>query len=908
MSPPQPEATPAVTVVDVRCQVPRGVLAMGRDPVRLTWRVEPAFDGLTQEAYEVEASGAADFSAVTAASGVVDSPDQVGVPDPGRPLMSREVRFYRVRVGVAGRWSDWGPVLRVEAGLLEGADWQADAVTLEDDPGAEGPSPAPFIRGEFEVAGAIESARLYVTSLGVHRVAINGRPVSDDLLAPGWTPYDRRLIVETYDVTALLAAGQNVVAAALGDGWYRGRLGWEDGGARATYGRQVGLIAQLEIRLADGMVQRVVSDGSWRAATGEIIAADLYDGAIVDFRERRSGWMLPGFDARAWEPAATVPFDASLLEPRVAPPVRVVAILPASIVRRTPGSVVLDSGQNVAGYVRLRVRGEPGTEVEVRHAEVLEPDGSLHVRSLRSARATDRYVLADRDEIELEPPFTFHGFRYAEVATSAEVLSAEILAISSDTPPRATFSSSDIHLNRLHANAAWSQRGNFVSIPTDCPQRDERLGWTGDAQAFAPTASTLFDSAAFWQSWLRDLDLEQDDELGVPSVVPDVVLAGEPRFGRAGWADAATIVPWAVYDSYGDATILRRQLPSMRRWVHSLVARRGDDGLLPDAMQFGDWLDPDAPSDQPWLAKANSTFLANAFFAHSARLLGDAAGVLGETVLSRESHELAATVARLTWDRWREHALTTQTGCAAALQLGIAPEGERAEVADVLAGLVRDGEGRVATGFLGTPLVLPALASAERFDEAYLMLLRREPPSWLYQVAQGATTIWERWDAIRPDGSIHPGRMAPPPGMPPSSNGDGGHMLSFNHYAYGAVIDWVYRFVAGVAPGSPGYRHVVFAPRPAVGIDHAQASVQSPYGTVEVAWRLAPDVLTIELALPFGTTGEVRPPMASDSSLTVDGRSSAAPAGIGQGRHVIVVTRPRVAGRDLRRPSAPATV
>ena len=346
-----------------------------------------------------------------------------------------------------------------------------------------------------------------------------------------------------------------------------------------------------------------------------------------------------------------------------------------------------------------------------RHAEVLEPDGGLHTRALRSAKATDEYILAGEDPVVLEPAFTFHGFRYAEVETTAEILDAQFVAISSDTAPRASFECSDSDLTRFHENVVWSQRDNFVSIPTDCPQRDERLGWTGDAQAFAATGSTLFDSAAFWTSWLRDLALDQDPTLGVPSVVPDVVLSGELRFGRAGWADAATIVPWAVYESYGD---LRCSNSNSRACAPGsiLSQRRGPDGLLVPGTQFGDWLDPDAPVARPWEAKADSDYLANAFFAHSARLVADAATVLGDRSAAETYSALGREMAAATWGRWSDHALETQTGCAVALQLGVAPDGERARVAAALAALVRAAEGRVATGFLGTPLVLPALANS----------------------------------------------------------------------------------------------------------------------------------------------------------------------------------------------------
>jgi alpha-L-rhamnosidase len=509
----------------------------------------------------------------------------------------------------------------------------------------------------------------------------------------------------------------------------------------------------------------------------------------------------------------------------------------------------------------------------------------------------DVYTLADTNETVLEPAFTFHGFRYAEVTTAARILGAEVVAISSDLAPRGTFACSDTRLNKLFENVGWSQRGNFVSIPTDCPQRDERLGWTGDAQAFASTASTLFESDSFWQAWLRDLELEQDDELGVPSVVPDVVLDGVARYGRAGWADAATIVPWAVYESYGDPHILRRQFSSMRRWVDSLARRQGADGLLVPSWQFGDWLDPDAPPDRPWEAKADPDFVANAFFARSARILADAAEVLGDGAAATDYGDLSRRVAAATWDRWSDEAQRSQTGCALALRFGVAPEHARAQVAAALARMVADADGRVATGFLGTPLVLPALADAGRFDEAYRMLLRTDAPSWLYQVEQGATTVWERWDAIRPDGSIHPGVIAPGPDAP--ADAEPGSMLSFNHYAYGAVIDWVFRHVAGLAPdiAAPGYERVVFGPRPAVGISWARASIESPFGRVAIDWHLDDNRLAAEVELPIGTTGMFLPPRTDTSEVWVDDvpEMTGSTIELGPGRHRLTVTRPAVA-------------
>jgi alpha-L-rhamnosidase len=797
--------------------------------------------------------------------------------------------------------SAWSETLTLEAGLLRAEDWIARAITLPDDPGRSHPAPVPHLRREFDLDDAPRRARLYVTSLGVHDVRLNGQRVGQDLLAPGWTSYRKRLLAETYDVTSMLIAGRNVVGARLADGWYRGRLGWPVGQDRCRYGDELGLVLQLEIETSRGP-RMVASDASWRSSTAEIQSADLYDGSVIDLREGKTGWDLAGFDDSAWRPARVVDLDVHLIEPHMSAPVRVFAARPMSIVTTDRG-VMLDSGQNLAGYVRLRVQGRAGQRVTVRHAEVLEADGSLHTRSLRSARATDEYILAEGLEVLLEPSFTFHGFRYAEVVTDAQVIDAEAVAISSALGARSSFDCSDARLNRLHENVLWSQRGNFVSVPTDCPQRDERLGWTGDAQVFAATACTLAHAEAFWESWLRDLELDQDDVLGVPSVVPDVSMTGPARFGRAGWADAATIVPWAVYESYGDEDVLRRHFTSMRRWVDSLVRRRTSGGLLEPSWQFGDWLDPAAPPERPWEAKADAGFIANAFFAHSARLLADAAALI-EPGSGPAYRQLAESVATATWARWGDEVPATQTACAIALRFGIAPPADRPRVVDALAGLVETSGGRVSTGFLGTPLILPALADAGRYDLAYRMLLCDEPPSWLYQVKQGATTVWERWDAIRADGSIHPGTLAPVPG---SGGDEEGQMLSFNHYAYGAVVDWMYRHVAGLAPdpSGPGYSVVRFAPRPADRVTWAKASVDSAFGRVAIDWRLEEAGFVADVILPMGTQGRFVPPCRAHSVVAVDGLPSSGERELlmTAGSHRVTVTEPLIA-TSIQRPEA----
>lgn len=880
------------TIIALRTQYPDGLIGVDRDAVRLSWQIE-APGVQRQTGSHMQASNDPNFSAVLAEE-IDASAEQIDRLAPGGALQSRECRYYRARVELDGAWTDWSPVCSVEIGLLIAADWQAQAITLPADPGGATMSPSPLVRKDFVAGADLISARLYATSLGVNRLMVNGSLVSNDLLSPGWSAYHQRLIAATYDVTELIQPGDNVLAGMLGDGWYRGRLGWSPGEDRCHYGTELGLIAQLEMTFSDGRIERVVSDQSWRASTGSIRFADIYDGCEIDLGMEPTGWRTAGFDDDLWRPVAIVASDLEVIEPWISNPIRPIDELEVSCSAGPNGVTRVDVGQNISGYLAIEVKGSAGDDVVTHHAEVVEADGALHLRALRSAVASDRFVLVDDKPCLLMPEFTFHGFRYADIATNAEILSVRAIVISSDLAERSSFDCSHAGLNRFEQNVRWSQIDNFVGLPTDCPQRDERLGWTGDAQAFAPTANLLLDSHQFWLNWLRDLALEQTDE-GVPSVVPNVVLDGEPRMGRAGWADAATIAPWATYEATGSTATLVQQLDSMIRWVATLRTKRQADGLLGGEFQFGDWLDPDAPPSEPWKAKCNGDFLANAFFAHSARLVARTAAVLGEAEIASEHRALADELAALTWACWSDHAQTTQTGCAVAIELSIAPPTEHARIAASLASLVQDAEGAVSTGFLGTPLVMPALSRHGHFDTAYLMLLRTDVRSWLYQVENDATTVWERWDAILPDGSIHDGTMTPLEEQ--GENPDEPHMLSFNHYAYGAVIDWVYRNVGGLAPDAdaPGYRHVRIAPRPCSEIDRASAAIATGYGELRIEWAVADGQFDATLVVPFGAQGSFWAPATADSVVTVDGQVVESPVPIGHGTHQLVVTSPAIA-------------
>jgi alpha-L-rhamnosidase len=884
-SPLSPDRDTATRITSLRSQYPSGLLGVPAAPVRLTWQVASSDAAAAQIAYEIEAADDAGFTSTLASSGVVESSSALAVDAPGAPTASRQTRHYRVRITTATGRTDWSPTTTVETGLAA-ADWSAIAVGIDSDVGG----PSPILRTEFSLPSKPRHALLHTTSLGLSEFQLNGALVSDDLLAPGWTSYQERLTVSTADVTDALVEGANALGATVADGWYRGRLGWE--GRDSYYGKDLAVLAQLEIEFEDGTTTTIATDLSWKASFGAVRASGIYDGTDFDFTLDQAGWASAGFDDSTWAPVREVALDRGILDNPITGGVREIATFPMTQV-----GPVLDAGQNIAGWVRLVVRGKRGARLTVRHAEVLEPDGTLHTRSLRSARAADTYVLGSDGEVTLESNFTFHGFRYADVVGDVEVVSATAVAISSATSPRGSFESSDAVLNRLHSNVQWSQRDNFVSVPTDCPQRDERLGWTGDAQAFATTASTLFDTESFWESWLRDLEIDQAADGGVASVVPNILGmesfmvdgVGQDIMGRAGWADAATIVPWSVYESFGDRAVLAKQLGSMRRWVGYLDARRVDGGLLPtNEFQYGDWLDPDAPGDKPWDAKVSAAFVANAFFAHSARILSRAEHLVGDPAEAERNARLGDEIATLVWADQGEHAITTQSGCAIALEFHIAPDEQRVAIAEALAANVRAENGRISTGFLGTPLVLHALSKAGKFDEAYQMLLCRDVPSWLYQVEMGATTVWERWDALRSDGTIHPGDMA---------NSEGAHMLSFNHYAYGAVVDWVYRNVAGIAPtlDAPGYERTVVAPRPVSGIDFARGSVETGLGTLSVEWKLEGDAFSATVVVPFGVTVELSAPATTNSVVTLDGAAADADLTLTHGIHELTVTEPLVA-------------
>ncbi|QHC65698.1 family 78 glycoside hydrolase catalytic domain [Rathayibacter sp. VKM Ac-2759] len=738
-------------------------------------------------------------------------------------------------------------------------DWTARFLAPDDDfDGA-----APLLRRETPLEtghGDVVSATLRLSALGIVEATVNGSPASDELFTPGWTSYEWRLRYSEHDVTSLVSGDSVVIGLALGDGWYRGRLSWGEGAE--PYGTEIAGAAELRIRFADGHEQLIAADDSWRAGPSSTTADSLYDGQDIDARREPHGWTSAGFDDSGWGGVHEVEVDPAMLEPYIAPPVRRLAeIAPQRIWTSPSGRTLVDFGENLVGWIRVAVSGPEGTVVTLRHAEVLEDD-ELGVRPLREARATDRFTLSGGADV-FEPTLTFHGFRYAEVeGWPGEIEPGALTAVvvSSDLRRIGTFRSSEPLLDQLHDNVFRGMRGNFLDVPTDCPQRDERLGWTGDIAAFAPTAVYLADAEDFLRDWLRDLALEQQHHDGaVPFVVPDVLKrrAAETSFppmdSTALWSDAAAWVPWAVWQAYGDEAVLEESFESMASHARRVRSKLSDSGVWDTGFQFGDWLDPDAAPDKPADAKADTGVVATACAYRTARIVADTAAVLGRDDEAREFSAMASELR----EAFRAKYVADQrvfsdctTVYSLAIVFGLLDDSELGWAGDRLAELVAESGYTISTGFAGTPFITDALSSTGHIDAAYRLLLQRECPSWLYPVTMGATTVWERWDSMLPDGTINPGEMT-----------------SFNHYALGAVADWLHRVVGGLAPLDPGYSRLLIAPQPGGDLTWAESTLETPHGLASVRWDRDGSDVSLAVTVPAGATAVVRAAGAPDREL-----------------------------------------
>ncbi len=818
-------------------------------------------------------------------TGRVESSESVLVEYAGAPLSSGARVAWQVKVWTDLGESDWSETDEFEVGLLEAGDWSArwiEPVESSERP-PPGHRPAMLVRGSFDLPEvAVVRARLYATAHGIYEAFLNGTRVGDAELTPGFTEYRERLQVQTYDIASLVRPGVNALGAILSDGWYRGQVGLPR--AHDQWGSELGFLAQVHVDLADGSTTVAGTGDGWRSARSHIDAADLIAGQSIDLTRRADGWSEPefGFTGGEWELVTVADHGYANLVASPAPAVRAVGEIEPVSVRRVTRGHVFDLGQNINGWVRLSNLGPAGTALTLTHGEALDREDDVTTAHLDvdlpfipeplPAGQVDRVISAGRAGEVFEPHHTTHGFQYVRVEGHPDSLGAGDLTgvvVHTDMTRTGWFRCSDERINRLHEAAVWSLRGNVCDIPTDCPTR-ERAGWTGDWQIFAPTAAFLYDVAGFSTKWLRDLTAEQWGSGLVANLAPSPPSESEGGFvatlnGSAGWGDAAVIVPWEIYRACGDRLLLEEQWPSMVAWLSYVedaaagarhpdrIARRPEPlpherYLWDTGFHWGEWLVPGedlkGPEEFEAFRRADKSDVATAYFAHSARLMSQIAAVIGRSAEAARYGELAESVR----DAWRTEFIDpqgrlhpdTQANHVRALAFDLVLAESRSAVAARLVELVRAAGTHLATGFLATPYLLPALADTGHLDVAYELLFADTMPSWLYMIERGATTVWERWDGVRPDGTP---------------------FESLNHYSKGAVVSFLHRYVAGIRllenDGGAAYRHFRVQPQPGGGITWAQAEHDSPYGRIESAWRIVGDELELTATVPPGTTAEI---------------------------------------------------
>ena len=695
--------------------------------------------------------------------------------------------------------------------------------------------PAPYLRKEFSVAKAVKRATVYVTALGVYELRLNGQRVGNDVLTPGWTEFRKRVHYQTYDVTAQVKRGDNAIGAILGDGWYASTLAHL--GKRNVYDGKPRFLARLDVELSDGTIQSVVTDDSWKACYGPILHADLLMGCEYDARLVLPGWDKPGFNATAWHPVAdsgeTIGKDPVILQAAVAEPSRRCEELPAlKVTEPKPGCYTFDLGQNMVGWVRLKVHGEAGQRITVRHSEMLNADGTVYTASLRSCPATDYYLLSGKGDI-LEPYFTFHGFRYVEVRGLKTRPSLEMVTgvvVHSVLRRTGNFECSYPLLNQLYKNIIWGQKGNYLEIPTDCPQRDERMGWTGDTQFFAPTAAYNFDVAAIFTRWLATCRDDQFADGSFPHVVPDIMGSG----GATAWGDAALICTYNIYKVYGDTRLVRQQFDAMEHYMRWLDSKTKNG--ISTVGGFGDWLNAGGG------AKAEA--IDTAYHVYLAQIMSEMATGIGRTEEARRyaalHDELRGAFIKAFVNEDGSLKDCSQTGYALAFIMGLVPDELKEKSAAKFVGEIQRFDWHLATGFIGTPRLLPALNNAGRNDVAYRLLFQDTYPSWLFPVKNGATTMWERWNGWTPDHGF--GDIT---------------MNSYNHYAFGAVGEYLYGGVGGIQAASPGYKTIRIQPVIGEGLTWAKTRFDSIHGPIVSDWKRDGTNLTMNVTIPANTSANI---------------------------------------------------
>ncbi|WP_124051907.1 alpha-L-rhamnosidase [Priestia endophytica] len=864
--------TTNLTINTLTCEYKVNPIGLDIRKPRISWKIQSDRRGTMQTAYRIQVTeNDQEFTNVLWDTGEIHSDQSIHVEYKGPALTPQTRYYYRVKVwDNFGTESEWSEMAWWETGIFYDAEWKAKWITPhpnEVDPLSE---PAFLLRKEFKLTSPIRSARIYGTGVGLYELFINGDRVGTDLFSPGWTSYHKRLQYQTYDITEQLCEGNNAMGIVLADGWYKGNMSWEN--KRHIYGDRRAAYFQIHVKYEDGTEEIISTDATWKASTGPILFSEIYQGEIYDARLEKEGWNKPGFNDKDWHGTTVQDMPITHLVAQENWTTQVTEIIKPINTFVTPsGDTVLDMGQNMVGRIRFQVEAPKGTTIILKHAELLDNEGNIYFGNLRKAHQEVKYIAKGEGVETFAPHFTFQGFRYVKVEGYPQqekgLISENFVGevIHSAMEATGKFECSDPLVNQLQQNIVWGQRGNFLDVPTDCPQRDERLGWTGDAQVFIQTALFNYHGGPFFTKWLRDLKAEQYPDGGVPFVIPTVVEGAN----AAAWSDAATIIPWEIYKTYGDKRLLSEQYESMKAWVEYMRRQGPDEYLWAVTFNFGDWLALDAPSGS-YSGSTPKDFIATAFYAYSTRLLRNAAEVLQkeedveeynsllEKIIEQFNHEFVSPSGRLV--------SPTQTAHVLALIFDLVEGKVKERTAVQLNELILQNNYHLTTGFVGTPYLCLALSKCGYHETAVKLLMQEGYPSWLYSVKKGATTIWEHWDGIKEDGSFWSDEMN-----------------SFNHYAYGAIGNWMYRVVAGLDLNdtAPAYKQIQIEPKFAgISLTHAKATYDSMYGKIGSSWRLTNEDIEIEVEIPANTTATITLPSTRLENVRESGALLDATAGI----------------------------
>ena len=847
------QAQNQISVVDLRTQNLKEPLGIDTRRPNFSWKLKSANKNVLQTAYEIILV----HNKVSLwNTGKIISSESIHVSYKGDSLRSDTQYGWKVRVwDNLGNISEWSSTTFFRTAFFEKKQWKANWIEIgfaEDSIRR----PVQLFRKEFSVKKKIASATLYISAHGLYEAQINGKKVGEVFLTPGWTSYNTRLQYQAFDVTNALNSGNNAIGVSVGNGWYRGNLAYPK--LKNVFGKSLGLLAQINITYSDGSKEAIITDQNWKCATGAIKFSELYHGEIRDANLERNGWANVKYNDEGWNAVIVKDYSLDNLVTTENELVKKQESLKAVKYIITPkGEKVIDFGQNMVGWAKIKISGNKGDSIIIKHAEVLDKKGNFYTENLRTAKATATYILKGEGTEILEPSFTFFGFRYIKLdkfngAVNLENFSAEV--IHSDIKPTGSFSCSNPLINQLQHNIQWSQKGNFLDIPTDCPQRDERLGWTGDAQMFSRTAIFNFDVHNFLSKWMKDLAADQQPNGMVPYVVPNVL--GSNVGASTGWADAATIIPWNLYITYGDTTILRNQYSSMKSWI-KFMTDHSTNNLYNQGFHHGDWLNIFGHDiNKP--AYTDKYLIAQCFYANSVQIIINSAKVLKNTIDEKYYIDLLAKIKKAFVDEYitgnGRLVSNDQTAYALALNFDILPETLRKQAAERLANDIKNRGYQFTTGLLGILYLCPVLTRYGYHDVATKLLMREKYPSWLYPVKMGATTIWERWDGMKPDSSFQDVSMN-----------------SFNHYAFGVIGDWMYRDIAGLDTyeDEVAYKHIKIKPNITQGLTNAKASLETSYGLASSSWVLEKNKLTLDITIPPNTYANVFLPN-KNKTITVE--------------------------------------